>query len=101
GWLVNRSEILQKTKLKKVHSISINQIASSRSLIDLYRDRFSATLVSMEGAALHYCCLQEHIPFLQLRSVSNYTGERNKKNWKMSSAISNLNTELIQFIDNL
>ncbi len=48
----------------------------------------------MEGAALHYVCLQEQIPFVQIRSVSNYVGERDKTKWKMKEAIENLNTEL-------
>ena len=53
---------------------------------------------SMEGAALHYVCLKEKIPFLQIRSVSNYIGERNKKNWNMKESIANLNLELIKII---
>ena len=32
----------------------------------------------MEGAALHYACIMEHIPFIQLRAVSNFVGERDK-----------------------
>ena len=48
----------------------------------------------MEGAALHYVCLSEKIPFLQLRSVSNYVGERDKNKWAVREAIANLNIEL-------
>jgi futalosine hydrolase len=35
----------------------------------------------MEGAALHYTCLMEKIPFMQLRSISNYIAERDKSKW--------------------
>ena len=52
----------------------------------------------MEGAALHYVCLMEKIPFLQIRSISNYVGERNKRNWNMKEAIANLNKKLIEFV---
>ena len=55
----------------------------------------------MEGAALHYVGLMEKIPFIQLRAVSNYTGERNKKKWKMKEAIVNLNNELIRLLNKL
>ena len=53
----------------------------------------------MEGAALHYVCLCEKIPFLQLRCVSNYVGERDKSKWEMTEAISNLNIELNKIIE--
>ena len=52
----------------------------------------------MEGAALHYIGLQEKIPFLQIRSCSNYIAERNKKNWKMKDAIQQLNVELLKLV---
>lgn len=55
----------------------------------------------MEGAALHYVCLMEKVPFIQIRAVSNYIAERNKKNWNMKSSIINLNTELIRLLDHL
>jgi futalosine hydrolase len=50
---------------------------------------------------LHYVCLMEHVSFLQLRSVSNYVGERNKKKWKLPLAIENLNKELIRLLESL
>jgi futalosine hydrolase len=55
----------------------------------------------MEGAALHYTCLMEKIPFIQLRGISNYITERNKKNWDMKQSILNLNKELIGMIEEL
>jgi futalosine hydrolase len=44
----------------------------------------------MEGAALHYVCINEGIPFIHLRAVSNLVGERDKQRWKMQKAIENL-----------
>ncbi|NMD28678.1 MAG: futalosine hydrolase, partial [Bacteroidetes bacterium] len=35
-------------------------------------------------------CLQKEIPFLQIRGISNYVGERDKSKWKMEEAIDNL-----------
>ena len=55
----------------------------------------------MEGAALHYICLQEEIPFVQIRTVSNYVGERDKTKWKIKEAFENLNDELLKLIDQL
>jgi futalosine hydrolase len=57
-----------------------------------------ADIESMEGAALHYVALLENIPFLQIRSLSNFAGERDKSKWEMNKAISCLNLELQRII---
>ena len=100
GWLVNNIDLLKKSKLKIVRGISVNQITTSKEMIRFYRKEFNPVTESMEGAALHYVCLNEQIPFLQIRSVSNYIGERNKKNWNMMDSIQNLNEKLITIINN-
>jgi len=101
GWLINPSkDVLKKTKLKIVKGISVNQISTSNQMIQFYRDSFDPVTESMEGAALHYVCLMENIPFLQIRSVSNYIGERNKKKWDMNESIYNLNNALVSIITN-
>ena len=101
GWLINpNKEVLKKTKLKIVKGISVNQISTSKQMIKFYRDVFDPVTESMEGAALHYVCLMENTPFLQIRSISNYIGERNKKKWNMMDSIVNLNEALIKIINN-
>jgi futalosine hydrolase len=55
----------------------------------------------MEGAALHYVCLQQQQSFLQLRGISNAVGERNKEKWATGEAVTNLNKELKILIQNL
>jgi futalosine hydrolase len=96
GWLINNnsSSLQKKTKLRFVKGISVNEITTSKQKIDFYQKAFHPVTESMEGAALHFTCLMEKIPFLQLRSVSNYIGERDKKKWKMAESIINLNNEL-------
>ena len=101
GWLINpNKEVLKKIKLKIVKGISVNQISTSKQMIKFYRDAFDPTTESMEGAALHYVCLMENVPFVQIRSISNYIGERNKQKWDMMNSIVNLNEALIKIINN-
>lgn len=101
GWLINpHTKLMKKTKLKMVKAVSVNQISVSKTTINFYRKKFNPAVESMEGAALHYVCLMEKIPFLQIRSISNYIGERNKKNWNMMDSINNLNKTLISIINN-
>jgi futalosine hydrolase len=99
GWLVNpHRELLKKAGLKQVRGISVNEISTSRARINLLEEKYGAVAESMEGAAFHYACLMGGVPFVQLRSLSNYTGERNKAKWKMKEAILELNKSLEQII---
>ena len=101
-WLVNPGKALLKSiRIKKVKGISVNEITTSKQKIKFYEDNFKPVTESMEGSALHYTCLMERVAFLQIRSMSNYIGERNKKNWNMQTSIDNLNKVLIQIIENL
>jgi futalosine hydrolase len=102
GWLINSNDVLlKKSKLKIVKGISVNQITTDKKITGFYKENFDPVTESMEGAALHYVCLMEKIPFLQIRSISNYIGERNKKNWNMKDSIKNLNDELIRLLKSL
>ncbi len=98
GWLANPNKLLfEKIKVKSVTGISVNEISTSKQKINFYKTTFNPVLESMEGAALHFVCLMEKTPFMQIRSVSNYIGERNKNNWDMKKSIENLNETLIRF----
>jgi futalosine hydrolase len=55
----------------------------------------------MEGAALHYVCREANIPFIQVRAISNYVGERNKEHWKIKEAIDSLNEHLLKYVEKL
>jgi len=102
GWLINsNTALLKKTKLKIVKGISVNQITVFQQMIQFYKSRFNPVIESMEGAALHYTCLMEKIPFMQLRSISNYIAERDKSKWDMKRSIVNLNKELIHLVETI
>jgi futalosine hydrolase len=96
--LLNASGILDEILLPKVKGVSINEITTLPSRIEHYKDALGASVESMEGAALHYVGLMENIPFLQVRSLSNFVGERDKSKWHIKEAIENLNKELIPII---
>jgi futalosine hydrolase len=96
--LLNATGILDALILPRVKGISINEITTLPSRIEHYKDTLGASVESMEGAALHYVGLMENIPFLQVRSLSNFVGERDKSKWQIKEAIENLNKELIPII---
>ncbi|HTM91846.1 MAG TPA: hypothetical protein VL095_05480 [Flavisolibacter sp.] len=98
GKLSNSIETLKSTGLTIVDGVTVNEISTNKDRIAYYRKQLNASVESMEGAALHYVALQEKIPFLQMRSLSNFVGERDKSKWVIDIAIANLNIELIRIL---
>lgn len=82
-------------------AVTVNTISTEKNKIELYKQKYKASLESMEGAALHYMCRDLNIPFIQIRAVSNYVGERNKAKWKMKESLFHLNDCLLLYIDTL
>ena len=98
GKLPNDTILLKLFKGKKVNGISVNEITTDKKRVKIYEQQFNPIVESMEGAALHYVARMENIPFIQLRAMSNYIAERNKKKWNMKEAVSNLNEELMKLL---
>lgn len=84
-----------------VTGVTVNLISGSQPTISRLEKKYAPVVESMEGAAFHYACLLDDIPFLQLRSISNYVEIRDKSKWKIGPAVQQLNQELIQLLDQL
>jgi futalosine hydrolase len=83
--------------LQKASGKTVNQISSGPVL----EEENEILIESMEGAAFHYTCLLEKIPFLQIRAVSNLIGERDKSKWKMQESLTSLHEALQSVIENI
>lgn len=101
GWLINTNKIFDQSLLPIVRAISVNKVSDSLLQRQQFKYHFNPDLESMEGAAFHYVCLQQKTPFIQIRSISNEVGERDKNKWKIKDAIVNLNIELEKLIKQL
>lgn len=102
GLLVNPHQtLLDLPGLEKVRGITINEISTDAARIGWYQQNMAPVVESMEGGALHFTCLKEGIPFLQLRSVSNDIGVRDKSKWDIRTAISRLNLQLVEILKKL
>lgn len=91
--------LLEWTGLPVLEGITVNEIKSS-DFAGFQRNPFRV-VESMEGAALHYVCLMEKVPFLQIRAISNITGDRDKSRWKLKEALKSLHEELVVMIQKL
>ena len=88
-------------KLEEVTGITINEITTRLARVEELKTKYHPSIESMEGASLHYCCLQTSTPFIQIRAISNYIGERDKSKWKFKDAFDNLTAVTIKFIKHL
>lgn len=84
-----------KLTLPFVSSLTINTGSGTADTIQFRKEHFECDIESMEGAAFHYVCLKKKLPFLQVRSISNYVEPRDKSKWQMKEAIENLNNWMI------
>ena len=88
-------------EVPKVIGVTSLTITSTEAQKQRLIKQFDPCVESMEGAYVHYVCIKENIPFVQLRAVSNYVGERNKSKWEISLAIKNLHQKIQHIIETL
>ncbi|MHA4809304.1 futalosine hydrolase [Flavitalea flava] len=102
GRLLNPySRLMAFCGLEQVKGITVNEITTDPTRIGWYQQNNRPVVESMEGAALHFVCLKENIPFVQIRAVSNDIGERDKSKWDIPTAIRQLNEKLIRLLKTL
>ncbi len=95
GTLVNpHHTLLQSFGLPLVHGVSVQEISTDPARIGQLRTSAPVQIETMEGAALHYAALLEGVPFAQIRTISNYAGERDKAAWNLQGSIEELNVQL-------
>jgi futalosine hydrolase len=113
GWLLNTATHF--AALPKGIGLTVNTATGSLASLSRMKNSWGATrpdflppgqgdprttgdwspqVESMEGAAFMIACLTEGVPFSQIRSYSNYVEPRNRDNWQLGLAVTNLNNFL-------
>ena len=88
GAIVNHHDhLIESASLPAVSAVSVNEISTSAEKINVFAEKYKADIESMEGAALHYVCTMQQIPFIQIRGISNLVGERDKTKWKIPESM--------------
>jgi len=100
-WYHADTHWISQCALPHVSGMTVATVTDNASFNEVLKRRWHPDIESMEGAALYYCCHQFHHPALQIRSVSNIAGDRNKANWDIETAIKNLNDFLAAFVGKL
>jgi len=85
GWIEVEED--RKLNLEAVSGITVDLVTAGAERKARLTERFNPQIESMEGAAVLYVCKMEDIPVIQIRSISNYVGVRDRHNWKTDEAI--------------
>ncbi len=89
------------TALPQVSGLTVLKVSGDEPTIEERTARYGAAVESMEGASLHYACRSLGIPFIQLRSISNYVTRRDRSAWQLKPAIDALNKTLQDWLREL
>lgn len=87
--------------LPRVKGITSNISHGRESSIRELKNRFSASVESMEGAAVLYVCRWQGIPCIQIRAISNMVAPRADSKWDIPLALENLRSTLIPILSEL
>ncbi|MBK8919929.1 MAG: futalosine hydrolase [Saprospirales bacterium] len=88
--------------LPAARALTVNRVHGHAASIELIREKYpGAQVETMEGAAFFYACLLANIPFVAIRSISNYVEPRNREAWELGRAIEQLNLVLIQMLESI
>lgn len=102
GCLPNHHQrLLDLPGLPRARSFTVNQISTGKGSMTNFHQQLEPDIESMEGAAFHYVCLQEEIPFIQLRGISNLVGDRNKSRWQIPAAMETVRYALFKMISKI
>lgn len=102
GAIVNHHDhLIECASVPVVSAVSVNEISTSAEKINLFAEKYKADIESMEGAALHYVCKMQKIPFIQIRGISNLVGERDKTKWKIPESLFAATNSCINLINKI
>jgi len=98
---INKWAWLSELNVPVASAVTIDEITTRPRRIRTLTDHYHPAVESMEGAALHFNGLMHKIPFLQLRGVSNYVGERDKSKWQIGPALKAVTSLALQCLERL
>ena len=98
--LIN-SNLAKKCSIAKGLIITVSTITSTQKTAARLSKVFSPLMEAMEGAACAHVASLYDLPFIEIRSGSNFVGERDKKKWDTTLASKKLSQACASIIENI
>lgn len=81
--------------------ITVSQCSGTRISGEILQKRFNGLCENMEGAAVAHICVRYGVPMIEIRGISNFTRDRDIKNWNIPLAVSNCNKAVSELVRRL
>ncbi|MCB9480537.1 MAG: futalosine hydrolase [Desulfobacteraceae bacterium] len=81
--------------------LTVSEVTSTKERAGILFENYDAGMENMEGAGSAYVSFLYEIPFVEVRSASNETGERDKFKWDFHKAFSNSCDCLFNILKNI
>ena len=103
GYLINENwpDLPTLRDLHRCTGNTVDRIHTTPGAIDILMTHYPAEVETLEGAAFLYGCLNEKVPCVQIRAISNHVRERDKSRWEISLSVENLNNTIIKILQEL
>jgi futalosine hydrolase len=82
--------------LPQVKAITVNQVHGRAESIAQSQKRWPVQLESMEGAAFFHAMIRAQTPFWAFRAISNYVEPRDRSQWNIPLAVSQVQEVVIE-----
>ncbi|MBF0452546.1 MAG: futalosine hydrolase [Candidatus Magnetomorum sp.] len=77
---------LQNIQIKMIPFITVSTLTATPVSVTVLYNLYKAGMENMEGAGIAHIAIHYRIPFIEIRTASNYVGDREKKNWRLKQA---------------
>jgi len=88
GWCqIIKSDIVKELGLRCGPMVTVSCVTGTREMAwDLHK-RFKSIAENMEGAAAAQVCNFYQVPLFEIRGISNWVGDLDRKNWRLDQAL--------------
>lgn len=96
-----RYELSSIPNFKQVSALTVSCVTSESSRAEYLEKHYDAQIENMEGASVVMACEHLGIPVTEMRTISNYVGERDKGSWDVKGALKSMQTAFPQIISHV
>ena len=83
---LGQTEYFRDIQLRSGPFVTVSMVTATKAHAEKYHRFYSAVAENMEGFAAAAVCRLYEVPVIEVRSVSNFVGERDKESWQTGPA---------------
>ena len=96
--ILKSDNVFSDYQIKTGPFITVSTITTTDTRANVLFNKFSPCMEQMEGSAAAHIAIFYNIPFIEIRSASNFAGKRDPGSWNLDLAFKNSCTAVYKFI---